>query len=261
MDDSSKIFAEERRLKIAEIISKNKSITVSELSSIFNVSESTIRRDLKVLEEKSFIQRTHGGAILNSGTHYEPAFFEKEVLELESKKKIGKIAASMIEKGDTVILDGGTTTLEVARNLRNMKLTVVTNSLLIAMELSKYDAIEFIMTGGIQRWRTKALVGPITEMVIRQFKVDKAFIGTNAISLNDGLMTPDLIEASTKKVMCEVSNEVYIVADHTKFEKKSFVKFLDLKDVTAIITDDQLDDEILKKYEQAKVNIIRFEGR
>ncbi|HHY79808.1 MAG TPA: DeoR/GlpR transcriptional regulator, partial [Thermoanaerobacter sp.] len=132
MSISDRMFGEERRLKIAEIISKDKSISVSELSKLFNVSESTIRRDLHVLEEKGFIQRTHGGAILNAGTHYEPAFFEKEDVELEAKRKIGKIAASMIEEGDSIILDAGTTTLEIARNLKNMKLTVVTNSPLIA---------------------------------------------------------------------------------------------------------------------------------
>ncbi|MCS3917407.1 DeoR family fructose operon transcriptional repressor [Caldanaerobacter subterraneus subsp. tengcongensis MB4] len=259
MGVSDRMFGEERRLKIAEIISKDKSISVSELSKLFNVSESTIRRDLHVLEEKGFIQRTHGGAILKTGTHYEPAFFEKEEVELEAKRKIGRIAASLIEEGDTILLDSGTTTLEIARNLKNMRLTVVTNSPLIAIELSKYEDIELIVTGGIQRWRTKALVGPIAEMVIRQFKVDKAFIGTNAISFEDGLMTPDLIEANTKKTMIEVASEVYVVADHTKFGKKSFVKFADLKDITAIITDDEIDYEVVKKYEQANVEILNFE--
>lgn len=259
MSISDRMFGEERRLKIAEIISKDKSISVSELSKLFNVSESTIRRDLHVLEEKGFIQRTHGGAILKTGTHYEPAFFEKEEVELEAKRKIGKIAASLIEEGDTILLDSGTTTLEIARNLKNMRLTVVTNSPLIAIELSKYEDIELIVTGGIQRWRTKALVGPIAEMVIKQFKVDKAFIGTNAISFEDGLMTPDLIEANTKKTMIEVASEVYVVADHSKFGKKSFVKFADLKDITAIITDDEIDYEVVKKYEQANVEILNFE--
>ncbi|MGB9781237.1 DeoR/GlpR family DNA-binding transcription regulator [Caldanaerobacter sp.] len=259
MGVSDRMFGEERRLKIAEIISKDKSISVAELSKLFNVSESTIRRDLHVLEEKGFIQRTHGGAILKTGTHYEPAFFEKEEVELEAKRKIGKIAASLIEEGDTILLDSGTTTLEIARNLKNMRLTVVTNSPLIAIELSKYEDIEIIVTGGIQRWRTRALVGPIAEMVIRQFKVDKAFIGTNAISFEDGLMTPDLIEANTKKTMIEVASEVYVVADHTKFGKKSFVKFADLKDITAIITDDEIDYEVIKKYEQANVEILNFE--
>lgn len=253
-----KMFGEERRIKIADIISKDKSITVSELSEMFNVSESTIRRDLHVLEEKGFIQRTHGGAILSSHTHYEPAFFEKEDYELASKQKIGRIAASMIEEGDSIILDAGTTTLEIAKNLGNVRLTVVTNSPLIAIELSKHDNIELIVTGGIERWKTKALVGPIAEMVIRQFKVDKAFIGANAVSFENGLMTPDIIEANTKKAMIEVAGEVYAVIDHTKFGKKSFVKFADMKDITAIITDDEIDYETVRKYEQANIDIVSF---
>ncbi|AFK85379.1 MULTISPECIES: DeoR/GlpR family DNA-binding transcription regulator [Thermoanaerobacterium] len=252
------MFGEERRMKIAEILSKDKSITVSQLSEILGVSESTIRRDLKMLEIDGFIQRTHGGAILNTHTHYEPSFVEKEDYELPSKMQIGKMAASLIEEGDSVILDAGTTTLMIAKSLEDIHLTVVTNSPIIAIELSNRNNIELIVTGGIERLNTKALVGPIAEMVIRNFKVDKAFIGANAISYENGLMTPDIIEANTKKAMIDVSNEVYAVVDHTKFGKKSFVKFADLSDITAIITDDELDYEIVRKYEQANVDVLNF---
>ncbi|MGF7397708.1 DeoR/GlpR family DNA-binding transcription regulator [Thermoanaerobacterium thermosaccharolyticum] len=252
------MFGEERRMRIAELLSKDKSMTVSELSEILGVSESTIRRDLRMLELDGFIQRTHGGAILNTHTHYEPSFVEKEDYELPSKMKIGKIAASLIEEGDSIILDAGTTTLMIAKSLPDIHLTVVTNSPLIAIELSSYHNIELIVTGGIERLNTKALVGPIAEMVIRNFKVDKAFIGANAVSYENGLMTPDIIEANTKKAMIEVSNEVYVVVDHTKFGKKSFVKFADIGDITAIITDDELDYEIVKKYEQVNVDVLNF---
>ncbi|HHV75432.1 MAG TPA: DeoR/GlpR transcriptional regulator [Thermoanaerobacterium sp.] len=252
------MFGEERRMKIAEILSKDKSITVSELSEILGVSESTIRRDLKMLEIDGFIQRTHGGAILNTHTHYEPSFVEKEDYELPSKMQIGKMAASLIEEGDSVIFDAGTTTLMIAKSLQDIHLTVVTNSPIIAIELSNRNNIELIVTGGIERLNTKALVGPIAEMVIRNFKVDKAFIGANAISYENGLMTPDIIEANTKKAMIDVSNEVYAVVDHTKFGKKSFVKFADISDITAIITDDELDYEIVRKYEQANVDVLNF---
>ncbi|MEG6565782.1 DeoR/GlpR family DNA-binding transcription regulator [Thermoanaerobacterium saccharolyticum] len=252
------MFGEERRMKIAEILSKDKSITVSQLSEILGVSESTIRRDLKMLEIDGFIQRTHGGAILNTHTHYEPSFVEKEDYELPSKMQIGRMAASLIEEGDSVILDAGTTTLMIAKSLQDIHLTVVTNSPIIAIELSNRNNIELIVTGGIERLNTKALVGPIAEMVIRNFKVDKAFIGANAISYENGLMTPDIIEANTKKAMIDVSNEVYAVVDHTKFGKKSFVKFADLSDITAIITDDELDYEIVRKYEQANVDVLNF---
>ncbi len=252
------MFGEERRMKIAELLSKDKSMTVSELSEILGVSESTVRRDLRMLEMDGFIQRTHGGAILNTHTHYEPSFVEKEDYELPSKMQIGKMAASLIEEGDSVIFDAGTTTLMIAKSLQDIHLTVVTNSPIIAIELSNRNNIELIVTGGIERLNTKALVGPIAEMVIRNFKVDKAFIGANAISYENGLMTPDIIEANTKKAMIDVSNEVYAVVDHTKFGKKSFVKFADISDITAIITDDELDYEIVRKYEQANVDVLNF---
>lgn len=256
MNEFREMFNEERQHKIEEILSRNKSIKVAELSKLFNVSESTIRRDLKVLAEKGIIKRTHGGAIINEGTHYEPSYFEKETSEIESKRKIGKAASQLIKEGDTIILDSGTTTLEIARNIKNIKLTVVTNSILITIELSRYKNIELIVTGGLERWKSKALVGPIAEEIISRFRVDKAFVGSNAISLEDGIMTPDVIEGNTKKAMCRVAKEVYIVADHTKFEKKSFVKFADFKEITAIITDDGLSTNIASRFVEKNIKLI-----
>lgn len=252
------MFGEERRIKIAEMLNKDKSMTVSELSELLGVSESTIRRDLRVLEVNGYIQRTHGGAILSTHTHYEPTYVEKEDYELPSKMKIGKMAVSMIDEGDSIILDAGTTTHMIAKSLPDIHLTVVTNSPVIAIELSERENIELIVTGGIERLSTKALVGPIAELAIKQFKVDKAFIGANAISFENGLMTPDIIEANTKKAMIEVSSESYVVVDHTKFGKKSFVKFADLKDVSAILTDDEIDYDIVKKYEQANIEVLNI---
>lgn len=248
------LFAEERRLKIADMIKNIKSITVSELARTFNVSESTIRRDLQFLEDKGYIQRTHGGAILQH-SHYEPTYSEKQSKEAASKQEIGKLAAELVKDGDTVLLDSGTTTLSVAKNLKGKRITVVTNSPVIAMELFAEEEIEVIMVGGIFRKETVALVGPIAEKNLKEFNVDKAFIGANGIDLK-GVTTPNIIEAATKKVMLKISLQPYIVADHSKFGISTFVKFADLSDIAAIITDRNVDPKWVSSIEEAGTEII-----
>ncbi len=251
------MFAEERRLKISSLIKSGKSITVSELAESFNVSESTIRRDLKYLEDIGHIQRTHGGAIDAHYVLYEPSFFEKENIETSSKSQIGKFAASLIKSDDTILLDSGTTTLSIARALKgkNIRLTVVTNSPVIALELSTESGMDIVLIGGLLRKQTRALVGPQAENMLMDLNVDKAFIGTNGITIN-GCFTPNILEAETKKKMVKVSSQTYIVADHTKFGVSNFVKFADINDITEIITDKNVDKSKVKDFEEHGVQII-----
>nr|WP_187695072.1 DeoR/GlpR family DNA-binding transcription regulator [Thermosediminibacter litoriperuensis] len=251
------LFAEERRLKIADMIKNTKSITVSELARTFGVSESTIRRDLQFLEDQGYIQRTHGGAILQH-SHYEPTYLEKESKEAASKKEIGILSSKLVKDGDTILLDSGTTTLSIARNLKGKRITVVTNSPVIAMELFTDEDIEVILVGGIFRKETRALVGPIAEKNLKEFKVDKAFIGANGVAL-DGITTPNIIEATTKRVMIEISSQPYIVADHTKFGISTFVRFANLSDIAAIITDRNVDLKWVTSFEEAGTEIIHPE--
>ncbi len=249
------MFAEERRLKIAKMLETAKSLTVAELAENFGVSESTIRRDLQFLEDKGFIQRTHGGAIGLQNSHYEPTYLEKETIQSVAKQEIGKLAADLVKDNDTVLLDSGTTTLNIAKNLKKKRITVVTNSPIIAMELAAEEEIELIMVGGMFRRGTRAFVGPIAESNLRQLNVDKAFIGANGIHL-DGITTPNVTEAATKKAMIEISSQPYIVADHTKFGICAFVKFANLLDIAAIITDNNIDEKWIKNFDERGVEII-----
>lgn len=250
------MFAEERKIKIAKMISDGKSVKVSELAKLFNVSESTIRRDLMSLENRGNILRTHGGAVSNMNMQFEPSFFEKQEKNADRKAAIGEIAAGMINDGDTVIIDSGTTTQYIARYIKAKKITVITNSVTLSYELSNREDIEVITTGGMIRSNTKAMIGPIAEMTLKQFKVDKAFIGANAISIECGVTTPNIIEANTKKAMIEASKKVYIVADSSKFNEVTFAFVCSIKDIDAIITDSGLSEREAEEYRHLGVDII-----
>lgn len=251
------MFAEERQENIAEILKNKSSIKVNELASIFNVSESTIRRDLQEMEERGLLTRTHGGAVGVKKTNFEPSFKEKEVKELNQKSMIGKTAAAMIEDGDTIILDSGTTTLEIAKNIKAKNLTVITNSIDIAAVLSKEENIEIIVTGGTLRLTTRAMVGHIAENVLKNFRVDKAFIGANGISIEEGITTPNYTEAQVKKSMLNVANKVIVASDSTKFNQVSFSVICPIRAVTSIVTSNDLEENVIKEYEDVGVEIIK----
>lgn len=250
------MFVKERQQKILEILNENKSIRVDKVAKLLNVSECTIRRDLKELEQNKLLERTHGGAIIPDRTSFEPSFYDKEKEKSKEKVLIGKYAANMIKENDTVILDSGTTTLEIARNIHSENITVITNSVNIAHELCNKKGIELIVTGGNLRPKTRAMVGPITEEMLKKFRVDKAFIGANGISIKDGITTPNFIEAQTKKTMIDVSNEVIVVADSSKFNKRSFAIVESLEKIDSIVTTNDIDNDIFVQYENLGVNII-----
>ena len=251
-----KMFSEERQQKISEMLQGKSSLKVNELSIIFEVSESTIRRDLTEMEDNGLLSRIHGGAVCFNRTSFEPSFKEKEDEMKIEKSSVGKKAASMIETGDTIILDSGTTTLEIAKNITASGITVITNSIDIADILSNKESIELIVTGGTLRVTTRAMVGSITEKNLQNFRVDKAFIGANGISISDGITTPNFIEAQTKKAMIAVADKVIIVADSSKFNKVSFAVICPIKHVSSIITSFDLNKEIQNEYENSGVEII-----
>jgi Transcriptional regulators of sugar metabolism len=252
------MFAEERQQQIMDLIEKKSSLKVSELAQSFKVSESTIRRDLQEMEEKGMLTRTHGGALGISKTNFEPSFKEKETKNTDEKIGIGITAASMIEDGDTIILDSGTTTLEIAKHIKAKDITVITNSIDIAAELSSKEGMELIVTGGSLRSNTRAMVGHIPESILKNFRVDKAFIGANGISIQEGITTPNFMEAQTKKTMIAVANKVIVVSDSSKFNKVSFSIVCPIEKVTAIVTSSCIDESTVKEYMTLGVKIIKY---
>lgn len=251
------MFAEERKRNIARMLMEKSSLKVTELAEIFEVSESTIRRDLQEMEGDSLLKRTHGGAVVLQRRGFEPSFKEKKEEYSGDKEKIGEIASKLIEDGDTIILDSGTTTLEIAKRIRDKKITVITNSMDIAEELHDIDNIELILTGGSVRGNTRAMVGHMAEDTLKNFKADMAFIGTNGISVEDGVTTPNHIEAMIKKQMINSANKVYVVCDATKFNQVSFAVIYPLRGISAVITAGEIDEETIAAFNDEGVEIIK----
>jgi DeoR family fructose operon transcriptional repressor len=250
------VFGEERKNEIINLLKEQGNVKVSELSKTYKVSEVTIRKDLQELEEEGQVKRVHGGAILSHNTKFEPTFFEKTGKLADEKVLIGRLAASMIEGGDTIALDAGTTTLQIAKHIIAKNITVITNSLDVALELSDREGVEVIVIGGSLRTQTRALVGPMANIALENLVVDKAFIGVNGISIQYGITTPNIVEAVTKKQIIKSAKMTIVVCDHEKFDLVSFAKITDIKNVDFVITDGQLTEEQYEAFEQEGVKII-----
>ncbi|MGB9803409.1 DeoR/GlpR family DNA-binding transcription regulator [Desulfofundulus sp.] len=250
------MFAEERRQKILELLERDQVVKVPDLSAYFNVSEATIRRDLQELEEAGYLKRTHGGAISNQAATFEPSLAEKEDQYQAEKIAIAEIAVQLVQEGDTVMLDAGSTTLQIARRLKHRKnITIVTNAVNIACELAAGNT-EVILLGGNLRQRTLSLVGPITENILSGLYVDKLFLATNGVDLKKGLTTPNLAEAQTKRAMLNSAGEVILVADHSKFGRVSFSHICNLDRIDCLITDNGAPDAFLATLKKQGLRVL-----
>lgn len=250
------MFPKERQDYIEKKIKENHSIKVNQIAEYFNVSESTIRRDLQEMEEMKLLVRTYGGAMSINKRNFEPTFVEKGTENQDEKEYIGEIAAEMIKEGDTIILDSGTTTLQIAKKIKNKDITVVTNSVDIAYELSTKGSINVIVTGGELREVSRAMVGHLSVDVLKGLKVDKVFLGVNGISVEEGVTTPNIVESRTKRAMVESANEVIVVADSTKFTNVSLCIVCDIESIDKIITSKKTSRSELAGYRELGIEVI-----
>lgn len=235
----------ERRQTILEIIQEQGSATVEQLIEVTGTSQCTIRRDLDKLAATGLVSRTHGGAVLNKeSTSFEHLYSEKRALNLAEKRRIGKVAAEMVVDGESLILDSGSTTLEIARNLTNKKnLTIITNDLMIATEIQYDPTTEVMVTGGSLRPGFNVLCGAVAEAFLRTVNVNKAFISGDAIDLARGLTNANFAEAALKSLMTAAARKVYLALDHSKFGKTSLARVQGIDAFDAIITDNGLSSE------------------
>ncbi len=248
----------ERRDSIIQRIQKNGKVRVDTLSEEFDVSSVTIRNDLDFLEMKGILHRTHGGALLRKNVYEDPTLEEKQKLHSEEKQLIGGKAAEMIEDGDSILLDSGTTTLEIARRLNNKQnLTVMTNAIQIAMDLMSKNEMTVMLTGGTIRSESYSLVGPDAESVISNYFFDKLFLGVDGLDMDHGLTTPNPMEAQLNRIMVERSREVIAVTDSSKLGRHSFSFICDLDVISTIITDSKITPEFEKKLNKKDINIIK----
>lgn len=250
-----------RRELIVKELSKREDIDVEELANHLQVSSMTIRRDLKVLENESKVIRTHGGAVLKQTLINESAFKDKETKNNDLKQMIAEEAIQLVQENSTLLLDSGTTTLEIAKRLKNKhNITVITNDIHIAAELMD-SHLSVVLTGGNLQNDTGALSGAITEDFIRATHVDLCFLGAHAVDVRAGITAPTHDKAYVKKRMIEAAERTWLVADSSKVHERSFTKVCSLTDLNGMIVDNQLSDEDLKTLaEQVKVKRIDEEG-
>ncbi|MFC5470502.1 DeoR/GlpR family DNA-binding transcription regulator [Cohnella suwonensis] len=240
--------------RMMELLLASNQVTVTELSEKLNVTGKTIREDLAKLEEKGLLKRVHGGAVLAQADQLGILSMQGSASRTPEKLRIAKLAVSLIEPNDIVALDGGTTTLEIARLLINQPLTVVTNDVFIISELVRKDAIRLVVPGG---YRVRnMLVGAETAAYIRKLNIGKAFLSATGVHPEYGftVYTGELTEV--KRAWIETARTSYVVADHRKFGQGALFTFASCKDVSAVITDAGLAPDVAEQYRQAGVNLL-----
>lgn len=247
-----------RRKKILHLLSESGQVLVDELSRMFNVSEVTIRNDLDQLEKKNMLIRARGGAIkLDTGVGLDQRLADKNKIHYHEKALIGKKAATLVNEGDTIIVDSGSTTAEMVRNIPDFQdLTVITNALNIANLLMTKPNINMIIPGGYLRKNMQSLVGPLAEKSLRNFNVDKAFLGVDGFDTKNGIYTPSVEEARLNEIMIEISREVILLADSSKFKKRSFAFICSIDEIDKVITDDKILDDDKNRLLDAGVEVI-----
>lgn len=247
-----------RLKKIKDILLKNRKISVSELSELLKVSEVTIRKDLDFLESQGLVVRRYGGAVLAENPSKVVSFLKKENINAERKRRIAHYASKLISTGENIILDAGSTALELARKLKisDNKLGVITNSLPVAYELRKCKDIRLEMTGGSLRKASAALVGPAVINYLDSVYVDKVFLGCSGFDLKRGFSSENMIEAEVKRKMLNCAEKKIMLADASKFKRPAFANFAEISSIDLIITSGSMPDEILKKINKTGIKVI-----
>ncbi|HEX7914404.1 transcriptional repressor AgaR [Rudaea sp.] len=255
---SSRLLVEERRRLIVEQVEREGRATVEELAARFEISPVTIRADLEALARNAAIVRSHGGALPAPAHAIDTPLSIKETRRHAQKRRIGQAAAKLVEDGETIILDSGSTTIEIARALRQRKwseLTVITNGLHIALELGAIPAIRVMMLGGLLRASSQSLVGSGAEQMLAQLSADRLFLGVDGIDPEVGVTTPDPQEATLNALMIRVSREVIGVFDSSKFGQRSLSVIAPLSGLHRIFSDTGAQAEHVRALEEAGVQV------
>jgi DeoR family fructose operon transcriptional repressor len=238
------LLTPERHRIILQLLKEKNIVKINELMELTNTSESTIRRDLSQLEEEKFLKRIHGGASRLQGKLQEPSMIEKSSKNLQEKRQIAQYAASLVEEGDCIYLDAGSTVTEMIEYLKK-DIVVVTNGLMHIEPLLK-RGIPTYLTGGLLKQNTNAFIGRGALASLDLYRFDKCFVGVNGIHPKFGYTTPDQEEAMLKQKAITLSREAYILADDTKFAEISFAKIADIHEAS-IITN-ELEEETKEQY-------------
>lgn len=244
------MLANERQQQILGRLLAQESASVAELSEMFNVSSVTIRNDLNYLAEQGRVVRIHGGArIANSRTRQEFSYATRQGINADRKQKIGRLAATLINPVESILLDASTTAIAVGQALKQSKdfreVTVVTTGLWTAIELLDVPRLNVVLAGGYVRNTTGSVTGPITNQVLQSFNFQKAFLGAWGITLEEGLTDTHLLEVGLKKSVIERAQQVIAIVDGSKFGRLGLASFASINEITGLITDDSAPAEML----------------
>jgi len=247
----------ERQKQILALLNQHGSLSVAEVVERFSISEATARRDLESLASQGKIQRVHGGAIAIQKAPPELPVLERQSEQADEKWRIGKAAAALVPDGASVFLGSGTTVLEVARCLRERSnLTIITNSLSVVNTLADLPGLNLIVIGGMFRSSELSFTGHLTDQVLAEIHVDIVFMGTRAISLQQGLTNDYLPETMTDRAILKVGQKVVLVTDHTKFGRVATAFLAPLESVHTIVTDTGTPEEYVSELESRGITVL-----
>lgn len=248
--------ADNRRKKILEMLDKNGSVRVTELSTLLGISEVTIRTDLADMENKGLLTRVHGGAVSSYKPYYNMSFNQRMSTNQEQKEVIAKKIADMIEDNDTIMLNSGTTTLLVFRAIsRDLNLNIVTNSISIALEGTTNPNFNIILLGGMINPKYQFTFGDDTIKQLRSYHADKLILSVDGIDAENGFSTYYDKEAQIDRIMLEQSSINIVAADHTKFNRCAFTKISELSVADYIVTDTNVPDTLKNKITKQSIKI------
>jgi len=238
------LIAAERRNRIAQLVGQQGSVRVSKLSELFQISEVTIRNDLDVLTQQGLLVRDRGGAIRNENGGLFIAYAQRASINLDAKRRIGRMAATLVTSGETIAMDAGTTVMEMAKSLSSdLAVTVVTNALNVATQVGALPKAHVIIIGGALVRETLSTLGPRSEHDLSEIAVQKVFLGANAMDAKFGITDTPAELARSKYLIAKAGRQVILLADSSKWGRVSFAKVLPLSEIQVLITDRELPQE------------------
>lgn len=252
------MLAQDRYKIILHTLGEDGSVKVSNLVHQFEVSIETVRRDLEYLEKEGLLKRVYGGAVLDTPKSSQVEMSTRQLNFTKEKQEVAETAAQYVSEGQSIAVNASTTGVQFVRALKQKisKLTVLTNSLLIANELSDSD-YNLILTGGIYQKTEHSFNGTFSEAMIREFYVDTAFVSVSGVSLTSGLTDYDPDELRIQREMLRIAQQTIILTDSSKFDVRSLLKLADVEDVNMIITDSKIQDITLQKYLNSGIEVVR----
>jgi Transcriptional regulators of sugar metabolism len=256
MDINQTISTVERRRIILEELQQNKQVDVAHLKDRFNVSEVTLRKDLRYLENKNLLIRSRGGAMVPVKMAEDLSVKKRMVINLGVKKQIAQKASALIKDGDTIIIDSGTTLMQITDHLRKIKkLTVITNALDIAFKLSGFNNLKIIVPGGIFREKSFSLVGVNAIENMQMYRADKYFVSADGIN-EEGLFTSNLEEGQIAKLIMSNAKENIVLVDSSKFDRQGIINFSPLAKIHTLVTDGNIPENYHQRLSSLGIKVI-----